>query len=115
MHTCRIVLITSLVWFLLDVAVLFYYSDSSPTSQVLDSAVISENHGIVAHGPVAIPGVQAGAQLKKREDSIQETANAANHFAAAHSNLFNKEEVYVLQINQLEPMYCFSNVGPSKN
>ena len=32
MHTCRIILFTSLVWFLLDVAVLFYYSDPTPAS-----------------------------------------------------------------------------------
>lgn len=29
MHTCKIVLVTSLVWFVLDVAVIMYYSDCS--------------------------------------------------------------------------------------
>ena len=29
MQTCRIILFTSLVWFLLDVAVIFYFSDPS--------------------------------------------------------------------------------------
>lgn len=29
MHTCKIVMVTSLVWFVLDVAVIMYYSDCS--------------------------------------------------------------------------------------
>lgn len=29
MHTCKIVLVTSLVWFVFDVAVIMYYSDCS--------------------------------------------------------------------------------------
>ena len=85
MHTCRIILFTSLVWFLLDVAVLFYYSDS-PSSTRANNGV-GGNHGPVPHDSLGILGVQAaGDHQAKRE--ILDDSNTVNYFnaAAIHSN-----------------------------
>ena len=43
MHTCRVVLVTSLVWLLLDVAVLVYYSDPTPTASVAPGGIYNNN------------------------------------------------------------------------
>ncbi len=44
MHTCRVVLVTSLVWLLLDVAVLVYYSDPTPTASVAPGGIYNNNN-----------------------------------------------------------------------
>jgi hypothetical protein len=67
MHTCRIILFTSLVWFLLDVAVLVYYSDSDSSSSSSKSKVV----------PVA------DAQPSKRDADHLQTAN---HFDSIKSH-----------------------------
>lgn len=85
MHTCRIVLFTSLVWFLLDVAVLFYYSDSPSPSR--GNSVIGGNPGPVPHDSLGILGVQAaGDHHAKREIVDDSSSNAANYFGAAEIN-----------------------------
>lgn len=42
MHTCRIILLTSFVWFLLDIALLFLFSDSTTTSPL--KSTLSDDH-----------------------------------------------------------------------
>lgn len=58
-HTCRVILLTSLVWFLIDVVVLTFYSDclsgnckrsNEYNVEVVDSKLISENSGPFAAG-----------------------------------------------------------------
>ena len=66
MHTCRIILFTSLVWFLLDVAVLVYYSDSDSSSSSKSKV-----------GPVA------DAHPSKRDADHLQTAN---HFDSIKSH-----------------------------
>lgn len=80
MHTCRIILFTSLVWFLLDVGVLFYYSDSSSSTSHRNSRSDGDL-GPVPHDPLILPGVQgAGAHPAKRDTED----NAIDHFDSAH-------------------------------
>ena len=88
MHTCKIILFTSLAWFLLDVAVLFYYSDTSSASR---------NDGgdlhAIPHDPlVSIPGVHAGDEHQTK-GSLRSPSDVANHFDAAQSNSLNDDEV----------------------
>lgn len=86
MHTCRIILFTSLVWFLLDVAVLFYYSDS-PTPSRGDN-VGDGNPGPVPHNSLGILGAQAAGAHPAKRDILDDSNNAVNNFdsAASHSN-----------------------------
>lgn len=92
MHTCRIVLFTSLVWFLLDVGVLFYYSDS-PTS-TSGNNVGDGRHGPVPDDLVGFPGVQAGGiHPAKREILDDPPSNALHHFNPAIVEPKHEEEV----------------------
>ncbi|KAI9552197.1 hypothetical protein GHT06_022534 [Daphnia sinensis] len=92
MHTCRIILFTSLVWFLLDVAVLFYYSDSPTPSR--GNGVADGNHGAVPQNSLGILGAQAaGAHPAKREILDDSSGNAVNHFGQASLPSNRKDEV----------------------
>ena len=97
MHTCRIILFTSLVWFLLDVGVLFYYSDSSSSTSHRNSRSDGDL-GPVPHDPLILPGVQgAGAHPAKRDTED----NAIDHFDSAHGKddvrkWFNKYFLYIM-------------------
>jgi len=84
MHTCRIILFTSLVWFLLDVAVLFYYSDSPTPSR--SNSVGNGNHGPVPHNSLGILGAQAAGAHPAKRDILDDSNNAVNNFEALHSN-----------------------------
>lgn len=92
MHTCRIILFTSLVWFLLDVAVLFYYSDSPTPSR--GNGIAGGNHGAVPQNSLGILGAQAaGAHPAKREILDDSSGNAVNHFGPASLPSNHKDEV----------------------
>ncbi|XP_057368291.1 polypeptide N-acetylgalactosaminyltransferase 5-like isoform X2 [Daphnia carinata] len=92
MHTCRIILFTSLVWFLLDVAVLFYYSDSPTPSR--GNGIADGNHGAMPQNSLGILGAQAaGAHPAKREILDDSSGNAVNHFAQASLPSNHKDEV----------------------
>lgn len=81
MHTCRIILFTSLVWFLLDVAVLFYYSDSPSSSR--ENNVPDGNHPVLRETG-GILGIQAAeAHPAKREILDDSMKNSVNHFISA--------------------------------
>lgn len=78
MHTCRIILFTSLVWFLLDVAVLVYYSDSPSMSR--GNSIGDGSHAPVPHNSLGIVGAEAaGDQLAKREVLNDRSSNSANY------------------------------------
>ena len=85
MHTCRIILFTSLVWFLLDVAVLFYYSDS-PTPPRSNS--LGDGNVPLPHNSIGILGVQAAGVHPAKREILDDSNNAVNSFDAAplHSN-----------------------------
>lgn len=92
MHTCRIILFTSLVWFLLDVAVLFYYSDSPSSSR--ENNVPDGNHPVLRE-PGGILGIQAvEAHPAKREILDDSMKNSVNHFISAGDP--KDEEVMVI-------------------
>lgn len=94
MHTCRIILFTSLVWFLLDVAVLFYYSDSPTPSR--GNGIAGGNHGAVPQNSLGILGAQAaGAHPAKREILDDSSGNAVNHFGPASLPSNHKDEVCI--------------------
>ncbi|EFX67256.1 hypothetical protein DAPPUDRAFT_218737 [Daphnia pulex] len=95
MHTCRIILFTSLVWFLLDVAVLFYYSDSPTPSR--GNNVGDGNPGPVPHNSLGILGVQAAGAHPAKRDILDDSNNAVNNFdsAASHSNQKDQEVIEV--------------------
>ena len=76
MHTCRIILFTSLVWFLVDVAVLVYFSDSSSNSAAVAGQLVA-----------------AEAQLNKRDVQGDAHPSAASHFASAKVVVPNEEVV----------------------
>ena len=79
MQTCRIILFTSLVWFLLDVAILFYYSDSDSSN----SPSLPINSG----GPIPV----ADAKLSKREADLH-FAPSAKHFDSIKENVIQNED-----------------------
>ncbi|XP_046445510.1 polypeptide N-acetylgalactosaminyltransferase 5-like isoform X2 [Daphnia pulex] len=95
MHTCRIILFTSLVWFLLDVAVLFYYSDSPTPSR--GNNVGDGNPGPVPHNSIGILGAQAAGAHPAKRDILDDSNNAVNNFdsAASHSNQKDQEVIEV--------------------
>ncbi|XP_046632129.1 polypeptide N-acetylgalactosaminyltransferase 5-like isoform X2 [Daphnia pulicaria] len=95
MHTCRIILFTSLVWFLLDVAVLFYYSDSPTPSR--GNNVGDGNPGPVPHNSMGILGAQAAGAHPAKRDILDDSNNAVNNFdsAASHSNQKDQEVIEV--------------------
>ena len=98
MHTCRIILFTSLAWFFLDLAVLLYFSDSSP-KDAGGSAVGNRawEHGAAPHDPLLSVPLAAAAQQAKRDIKDSPT-NVANHFANAKANV-NQEQDEVCVFN----------------
>lgn len=87
MHTCRIILFTSLAWFFLDLAVLLYFSDSSPKDASASAAGNRAwEHGAAPHDPLLSVPLAAAAQQAKR-DMKDSPTNVANHFANAKPNL----------------------------
>lgn len=90
MHTCRIILFTSLVWFLLDVAILFYYSDSPTTS---GNSVGVGQHGPVSQDLIGFPGVQADGVYPAKQDTLNLHSNTIHQFSADEVNLKKNDEV----------------------
>ena len=91
MHSCRIVLFTSLVWFLLDVAVLVYYSDSPSRTNSNEGGGGGGGDGV--HPVLRDSGVHGGVQAHPAKREILDDSSL-NHFLS--SGDLTKQEVVFL-------------------